>query len=50
MTAHERRKRGRPKRRRLDSMMDDIKEKILSGVEVYDHATWWPIASYIGHV
>ena len=34
-----RRKRGRPKRRWLDRVRDDIKEKGLSAVEVYDRAT-----------
>ena len=35
-----RRKRGPPKRRWLDKVRDDIKEKGLSADEVYDHATW----------
>ena len=35
-----RRKRGKPKRRWLDKVRDDIKEKGLSGEEVYDRATW----------
>ena len=34
------RKRGRPKRRWLDKVKDDIKEKVLSADEVYDRATW----------
>ena len=34
------RKRGRSKRRWLDSMRDDIKEKGLSADEVYERATW----------
>ena len=34
-----RRKRGRPKRRWLDRVRDDIKEKGLSAEEVYDRAT-----------
>ena len=34
-----RRKRGRPKRRWLGRVKDDIKEKGLSGEEVYDRAT-----------
>ena len=35
-----RRKRGRPKRRWLDKVKDDIKEKRLSADESYDRATW----------
>ena len=35
-----RRKRGRPKRRWLDRVRGDIKEKGLSAEEVYDRATW----------
>ena len=42
-----RRKRGRPKRRWLDKAKDDIKEKGLSGEEVYDRATWRRMSSYI---
>ena len=34
-----RRKRGKPKRRWLDRVRDDIKEKGLSADEVYDRAT-----------
>ena len=34
------RNRGRHKRRWLDRVMDDIKEKTLSAEEVYDRATW----------
>ena len=30
---------GRPKRRWLDKVKDDIKEKGMSADEVYDHAT-----------
>ena len=41
------RKRGRPKRRWLDKVNDDIKEKGLSADEVYDHATWRRMSSYI---
>ena len=33
-------KRVRPKRRWLDSVMDDIKERIWSGEEVLDLANW----------
>ena len=40
-----RRKRGRPKRRWLDKVKDDIKEKGLSEEEVYDHAT--SMAEYV---
>ena len=35
-----RRKRVRPKRRWLDRVRDDIKEKGLLAEEVYDHAIW----------
>ena len=42
-----RRKRGRPKRRWLDKVKDDIKEKGLSADEVYDHTTWRRMSSYI---
>ena len=42
-----RRKRGRPKRRWLDKVKDDIKEKGLSADEVYDRATWRGMSSYI---
>ena len=45
------RRRGRPKRRWLDSVRNDIREKGrekgLSGEEVYDQATWRNILSYI---
>ena len=40
MKVHGRRKRGRPKRRCLDKVKDDIKEKGLSADDVYDRATW----------
>ena len=46
MEVQGRRKRGRPKRRRLDKVKDDIKEKGLSEEEVYDCATWRSISSY----
>ena len=39
-------KRGKPKRRWLDKVKDDIKEKGLTG-EVYDRATWRRMSSYI---
>ena len=42
-----RRKRGRPKRRWLDKVKDDIKEKGLSADDVYDRATWRRMSSYI---
>ena len=45
MKVQGRRKRGRPKRRWLDKVKDDIKEKGLSVEEVYDHATWRRMAS-----
>ena len=34
------RKRGRPKRRWLDKVKVDIKDKGLSADDVYDRATW----------
>ena len=40
MKVQGRRKRGRPKRRWLDKVKDDIKEKGLSADDVYDRATW----------
>ena len=43
-----RRKRGKPKRRWLDKVKDDIKEKELSDDEVYDRAAWRRMSSYIG--
>ena len=39
MKVQGRRKRGRPKRRWLDRVTDDIKEKGQSWEEVYDRAT-----------
>ena len=47
MNVQGRRKRGRPKRRLLDKVKDDIKEKGLSVDEVHDRATWWRMSSYI---
>ena len=44
-----RRKRRRPKRRWLDKVKDDIKEKGLSGEEMYDRATRRCISAYIDH-
>ena len=40
-------KRGIPKRRRLDKVNSDAKEKGLSADEVYDRATWRRTSSYI---
>ena len=45
MEVQGRRKRGRPKRRWLDKVNDDIKEKGLSADEVYDRAR--RMSSYI---
>ena len=47
MRVQGRRKRGRPKRRRLDKVKDDIEEKGLSADDVYDRATWRRMSSYI---
>ena len=47
MKVQGRRKRGRPKRRWLDKVKDDIKEKGLSADAVYDRATWRRMSSYI---
>ena len=47
MTVQGRRKGIRPNRRWLDRVRDDIKEKGLSGEEMYDHATWRCLSSYI---
>ena len=47
MPVQGRRKRGRPKRRWLDKVKDDIKEKGLSADDVYDRATWRRMSSYI---
>ena len=47
MKVQERRKRGRPKRRWLDKVKDDIKVKGLSADDVYDRATWRRMSSYI---
>ena len=47
MKVQGRRKRGRPKRRWLDKVKDDIKEKGLSADEVYDRGTWKRMSSYI---
>ena len=47
MEVQGRRKRGRPKRRWLDRVRGDIKEKGLSAEQVYDRATWRHISSNI---
>ena len=47
MKVEGRRKRGRPKRRWLDRVRDAIKEKGLSGEEVYDRTTLRCMPSYI---
>ena len=47
MKVQGRRKRGRPKRRWLDKVKDDIKEKGLSADDVYDRGTWRRMSSYI---
>ena len=47
MKVQGRRKRGRPKRRWLGKLKDDIKEKGLSADEVYDRATWRRMSSHI---
>ena len=47
MKVQGRRKRGRPKRRWLDKVKDDTKEKGLSADDVYDRATWRRMSSYI---
>ena len=47
MKVQGRRKRGRPKRRWLDKLKDDIKEKGPSADEVYDRATWSPMEAYV---
>ena len=47
MKVQGRRKRERPKRRWLDKVKDDIKEKGLSADDVYDRATWMRMSSYI---
>ena len=47
MEVQGRRKRGIPKRRWLDKVKDDIKEKGLSADEMYNQATWRHISSKI---
>ena len=50
MEVQVRRKRGRPKRRRLDKVKDDIGEKGLSADEVYDRATWRRVIVHWPHI
>ena len=50
MKLQERRKKGRPKRRRLDKRKDDIKEKRLSTDEVYERSIRRRLASHITKV
>ena len=40
-------KRGRPKKRWADCVKDDLREKALSGEEVYDRAAWRRLSSQI---
>ena len=47
MKVQGRRKRGRHKRRWLDKVKNDIKEKGLSADDVYDQATWRRMSLYI---
>ena len=47
MKVQGRRTRGRPKRRWLDKVKDDIKDKGLSADDVYGRATWRRMSSYI---
>ena len=47
MKVHGRRRRGRPQRRWMDKVKDDIKEKGLSTDDEYDRATWRRMSSYI---
>ena len=47
MKVQGRMQRGRPKRRWLDKVKGDIKEKALSADEVYDHATWRRMSPHI---
>ena len=41
------RRRGRPKKRWADCVKDDLREKGLSGEEVYDRAAWRRLSSHI---
>ena len=47
MKVQGRRKRGRPKRRWLDKVKDDIKDEGPCGEKIYDRATWRRISSNI---
>ena len=47
MKVHWRRKGGRPKRRWLDKVKDDIKKKGMSADDVYDRARGRRMSSYI---
>ena len=49
MKVQGRRKSGRPNRRWLDKIKDDIKEKRLSAVDLYDRATWRRMTNVIVH-
>ena len=40
-------RRGRPKKRWVDCVKDDLREKGLSGEEVYDRAAWRRLSSHI---
>ena len=40
-------RRGRPKKRWTDYVKDDLREKGLSGEEVYDRAAWRQLSSHI---
>ena len=40
-------RRGRPKKRWADCVKDDLREKRLSGEEVYDRAAWRRLGSHI---
>ena len=41
------RRRGSPKKRWADYVKDDLREKGLSGEEVYDRAAWRRLSSHI---
>ena len=50
MQVQGRTKSGRPKRRWLDKVKDDIKEKGLSADDVYDPVTRRRMSSYMTHI